>query len=213
MTESKLAALTFDDGPNVVTTPQVLEKLEKYGIKASFFLVGDNINEQSAQVVKAAHDMGCEINNHSRTHSAMPQQSAEEIRAEIAFTSEKIAAITGEMPRFFRPPYIAISESMYENIELSFIAGIGAEDWLDEVSAHERAEKILSQTIDGDIILLHDMQGNTKTVQALDEIIPGLKERGFSFVTVSELFAAKGIKPRRGVTYTNVMSEDLSGRG
>lgn len=213
MSERKAAALTFDDGPNNVTTPQVLEKLKKYGVKASFFLVGDNISDQSARFVKAAHDMGCEINNHSRTHSAMPTLSPQEMRAEIEYTSDKIKQITGEPPRFFRPPYIAISDSMYENIDLTFIAGIGAEDWLDEVSAEQRAQRILAQLQDGDIILLHDMVGNYRTVAALDMIIPAVLERGYELVTVSELFAAKGIAPKRGVTYTNVLSEQLSGRG
>lgn len=212
MSERKVIALTFDDGPNTVTTPQVLEKLGKYGAVASFFLVGDNISSESAKVAKMAYEMGCELNNHSRTHSAMPQLSPEEMRGEIAFTSERITQITGEAPRFFRPPYIAISEPMYENIDLPFIAGIGAEDWLDEVSADERSARILAQARDGDIILLHDMEGNFRTVQALDKIIPGLIAAGFDLVTVTELFSAKRVTPRRGVTYTNVLSEALDGR-
>ena len=65
----KVIALTFDDGPNVTCTPKVLDLLEKYGVKASFFLIGDNIDEQSAEVVKRAYTMGCEINNHSRSSS------------------------------------------------------------------------------------------------------------------------------------------------
>lgn len=213
MSERKVIALTFDDGPNTVTTPQVLEKLGKYGAVASFFLVGDNITSESAKVAKMAYEMGCELNNHSRTHSAMPQLTPEEMRDEIAFTSERITQITGEAPRFFRPPYIAISEPMYENIDLPFIAGIGAEDWLDEVSADERSARILAQARDGDIILLHDMEGNFRTVQALDKIIPGLIAAGFELVTVTELFKAKRVTPRRGVTYTNALSEALDGRG
>lgn len=213
MSERKVIALTFDDGPNTVTTPQVLEKLGKYGAVASFFLVGDNITSESAKVAKMAYEMGCELNNHSRTHSAMPQLSPEEMRDEIAFTSERITQITGEAPRFFRPPYIAISEPMYENIDLPFIAGIGAEDWLDEVSADERSARILAQARDGDIILLHDMEGNFRTVQALDKIIPGLIAAGFELVTVTELFSAKRVTPRHGVTYTNALSEALDGRG
>lgn len=213
MSERKVIALTFDDGPNTVTTPQVLEKLGKYGAVASFFLVGDNISSESAKVAKMAYEMGCELNNHSRTHSAMPQLTPEEMRDELAFTSERITQITGEAPRFFRPPYIAISELMYENIDLPFIAGIGAEDWLDEVSADERASRILAQARDGDIILLHDMEGNFRTVQALDKIIPGLIAAGFELVTVTELFSAKRVTPRRGVTYTNALSEALDGRG
>ena len=199
-----LAALTFDDGPNTITTPQVIEKLKKYGVRASFFLVGDNITEKSAAESRRAYEMGCEINNHSRTHSAMPQLSPEEMRAEITFTNEKIQQITGTAPKFFRPPYIAVSGEMYENIDLPFIAGIGAEDWLDEVSAEMRAEKILSQVCDGSIILLHDMVGNFRTVNALDIIIPEMTSCGFDFVTVSELFAMEGVQPVRGRVYSNV---------
>lgn len=199
--EKKLCALTFDDGPNTDTTPLVLEKLWKYGITATFFIVGNNIDEDSEQVVKKASDMGCEICNHSRTHSAMPELSAEDIRAEIEFTSGEIERITGKRPKFFRPPYIAVNSTMYENIDLTFIAGIGAEDWLPEVTAEERAEKILAQIKDGAVILLHDMSGNTPTVEALDIIIPALKEE-YEFVTVSKLFELSGVTPKKGIVYS-----------
>lgn len=208
MNEKKLAALTFDDGPNTVTTPQVLEKLAKYGVIASFFVVGDNITPESERVMKKAAEVGCEINNHSRTHSVMPEQSPQQMRAEIDFTSGIIERAVGKAPRFFRPPYIAVSEAMFESIPLTFIAGIGAEDWLDEVSAEERAQRILDAVKDGDIILLHDMEGNTATVNALDTIIPELISRGFELVTVGGLFAAKGITPKRGVVYSNVLQEN-----
>ena len=202
-----LAALTFDDGPNIYTTPQVIEKLKQYGVVASFFLVGDNITEKTEAVTRSEFEMGCEIHNHSRTHSAMPQLSPEEMRAEIAFTNEKVKGITGVEPRFFRPPYIAVSAEMYDNIDLPFIAGIGAEDWLDEVSAEQRAEKILSQVCDGSIILLHDMRGNYRTVNALDIIIPELLARGYELVTVSELFRREGVEPVRGRVYSNVFQK------
>lgn len=208
MNEKKLAALTFDDGPNTVTTPQVLEKLEKYGVVASFFVVGDNITPESERVMKKAAEMGCEINNHSRTHSVMPEQSPQQMRAETDFTSGIIERVTGKAPRFFRPPYIAVSEAMFESIPLTFIAGIGAQDWLDEVSAEERAQRILDAVKDGDIILLHDMEGNTATVNALDTIIPELISRGIELVTVGGLFAAKGVTPKRGVVYSNVLQEN-----
>ncbi|MGN0603384.1 MAG: polysaccharide deacetylase family protein [Oscillospiraceae bacterium] len=197
----KLCALTFDDGPNTDTTPLVLEKLRKYGITATFFIVGNNIDEDSEQVVKKAADMGCEICNHSRTHSAMPELSAEDIRAEIEFTSGEIERITGKRPKFFRPPYIVVNSTMYENIDLTFIAGIGAEDWLPEVTAEERAERILAQIKDGAVILLHDMSGNTPTVNALDIIIPALKDE-YEFVTVSELFERAGVTPKKGIVYS-----------
>ncbi len=208
MEGKKTVALTFDDGPNIVTTPAVMEKLERFGVIASFFLVGNMINEQSAAVSKKAHDMGCEICCHSKTHSAMTELTPEDICAEMEFTNAKIEEITSEPPRFFRPPYIAVNRAMYDNISLPFIAGIGAEDWLDEVSAKERADRILSQVKDGDIILLHDMEGNFRTVDALEIIIPELLKRGFELLTVSELFERNGIKLQHGVIYSNVFKAD-----
>ena len=205
--EVKYIALTFDDGPNTTTTNDVLDKLEKHGIVASFFLVGNNINDDSAKVVKRAYDMGCEINNHSRSHSDMTTLSAEEIQAEYKYVDDKVFEITGEHTRFFRPPYIAVHQIVFDNIDVPFIAGIGATDWEERITAEKRAKTILKQAKDGDIILLHDMQGNSQTVEALDTIIPELKAQGYKFVTVSELFKAKGIDPDMEKVYTNVTQQ------
>ena len=203
---TKVIALTFDDGPNTTTTVQVLEKLEKYDVTASFFVIGNHINPSTAKVIKRAFSMGCEIANHSQTHSFMNQMEAEAIEKEIQFTSDKILEITGVSPNFFRPPYIAVNDIMYEHINLPFICGHGAEDWVDTVTAQQRAQRILDQVSDGSIILLHDMEGNIKTVDALDILIPKLKEQGYQFVTVSELFKIKGVVPSNHdkITYTNV---------
>lgn len=189
----KLAALTFDDGPSADTTAQVLDVLEEFHEIGTFFLIGQNINEQTEGMVKRALKMGCEIENHSWSHPAMPKLSAAQIREEVSRTTEQIVRITGREPVFFRPPYIAVSDEMYEQIPLTFIAGIGCEDWNDQVSAGERAERILSGVMDGAVILLHDMAGNQKTVEALRLIIPRLKQMGYRFVTMERLFEEKGI--------------------
>ena len=206
--EVKYIALTFDDGPNSTTTNEVIDKLEKYGIVASFFLVGNNIDDESAKAVKRAYDLGCEIDNHSRTHSNMTELSAEEIKAEYDYTDGKVYEITGEHTKFFRPPYIAVHQIMFDNIDVPFIAGIGANDWEDRVTAEMRARMILKQAKDGDIILLHDAEGNSMTVEALDTIIPELQKQGYKFVTVTELFKAKGIEPDMEKVYTNVMQKN-----
>lgn len=206
--EVKYIALTFDDGPNSTTTNEVIDKLDKYGIVASFFLVGNNIDDESAKAVKRAYDLGCEIDNHSRTHSNMTELSAEEIKAEYDYTDGKVYEITGEHTKFFRPPYIAVHQIMFDNIDVPFIAGIGANDWEDRVTAEMRARMILKQAKDGDIILLHDAEGNSMTVEALDTIIPELQKQGYKFVTVTELFRAKGIKPDMEKVYTNVMQKN-----
>ena len=203
-----MVALTFDDGPNTSTTTQVLDKLELYGVPASFFLIGNNINAESAKVVKRAYEMGCEIDNHSKTHSYMTQMTAEEIAAEVQFVSDKVEEITGEPTKFFRPPYIATNADMYANIDMPFICGAGCNDWDNKVTVQERIDNTVNQVQDGTIILLHDAQGNFQTVEALDTIIPTLLEQGYQFVTVSELFEAKGvaITPDDTTLYTVVQS-------
>lgn len=204
MSTEKIIALTFDDGPNTVTTPQILDIIQKYNVPASFFVCGNNITSESCAVMVRAAGLGCEIQNHSQTHSDMTGMSSDEIRAEVDFTSDKIEEAVGVRPRFFRPPYIAVNEKMHEVIDLTFICGLGAEDWLDEVSAEERCKRIISQAEDGLVILLHDMAGNEKTVKAIDMIIPELQRQGYKFVTVSQLFEIKNVVPKRGEMYTIV---------
>ena len=189
-----IIALTFDDGPNTTTTNQVLDLLDKYQVRASFFLIGDNINDESAKSVKRAYDMGCEINNHSKTHSYMNKMEAEDIKAEVQFVSDKVKEITGEPTTFFRPPYIAVNGTMYDNIDMPFINGVGCNDWDSSVEVETRLKRLNRQIKDGVIILLHDVQGNDKTVELLDILIPQLLEDGYQFATVSELFEARGIE-------------------
>lgn len=191
--EKKYIALSFDDGPNTTTTNDVLDVLEQYGIKASFFLIGNNINSETEVVVKRAYDMGCDIENHSKSHPYMNEMSIDEIKEEVSFVNDYIKKITGETPTFFRPPYIAINNTMYDNIDQVFIAGFGCNDWDPAIPADRRAQVILRQAQDGGIILLHDAQGNDQTVEALHTIIPELQAQGYEFVTMTELFEIKGV--------------------
>ena len=200
-----IIALTFDDGPNTVITPQVLDLLEEHGAVGTFFLIAQNITPESAEVVRRAKAMGCDIENHSLTHGFMNQMSPEEIRSEVRACTEKITEITGEAPAFFRPPFIAVSRDMYDLIDLTFICGAGCEDWVPSVSAQERAERVLAGAEDGQIVLLHDMQWNQNTVEALKTILPELKKRDYRFVTVSRLFREKQVVPQRGWLYSNVL--------
>ena len=189
-----IIALTFDDGPNTVVTPQVLDILEQEGIKASFFLIARNITPESAEVVRRAKAMGCEIENHTVTHPFMDKLTVEEIRREVQECTDRIIEITGEAPKYFRPPFIALSQAMYDNIDLTFICGM------------------IANAEDGQIVLLHDMQWNQYTVEALKTIIPELKKRGYEFATVSELFEKKHVTPRHGWLYTNVLQETSDDR-
>ena len=193
--DKKVIALTFDDGPNTTTTSAVLDLVEQYGIKVSFFVIGQNINAQSAEVMKRAYSLGCEINSHSYTHSYMDKMTAEEIRDEMERTAQLIYDNVGEYPKFFRPPYIAVNSTMYENIDIPFISGIGCNDWDDRVTVEKRVKFVTEKCGDGCIVLLHDAAGNSKTAEALKEIIPRMLEEGYVFVTTDELFKVKGIVP------------------
>ena len=105
----------------------------------------------------------------------------------------------------FRPPYIATSERMFQQISLPFLSGLGCEDWLPEVDVETRIKRILDNTRDGDIFLLHDMEGNEATAEALDVIIPELQKQGYVFVTASELFRRAGVNPEvYGHVWNNV---------
>lgn len=203
--QEKLIALSFDDGPNTTTTVHMLDVLKKHGVKASFFVIGKNITKESAKVMKRAYEEGHDIENHSLTHSAMSQLSPDSIRKEVASTSSLVKRYVGKAPQFFRPPYINVDQKMYDNIKLGFICGEGCEDWVDSISVDERVKRITASAKDGIIYLLHDFEGNEQTVGAVDRIIPILKERGYRFVTVPELFKLKGVKPKRNVIYTDVM--------
>ena len=175
MTEKKFVALTFDDGPTPGITDQVLDVLKENDIVASFFLIGQKITEQSEYLIRRAYDMGCSIENHSKTHPGMPELNDREILDEVSYTTEQIVRITGEKPEFFRPPYISYNQKMYDLIDLTFICGYGCEDWEPSVTAKERADRILRDAKPGFIILLHDMEGNTQTVEAIKTIIPDRK--------------------------------------
>ena len=202
-------AITFDDGPNATTTMEVLDILEKYQVRASFFLIGTNINDKSAKSVKRAFDLGCDIENHSKTHSYMDKMTADEIKDEVAYVNDKVKEITGTTPKFFRPPYIAVNSTMYDNIDMTFISGLGCNDWNDKVTAEYRAKYLEKKASDGVIFLLHDAEGNSKTVEALDKAIPILLEKGFQFATISELFELKGVEISG--TDTNIYSELIAG--
>lgn len=202
--EEKLVALAFDDGPNGTTTKQVLDVLESQGVPASFFVVGSWVEEDGIRQMKRGLTLGCEYENHSWTHSDMTKLSREEITEEIRRTSSLITELTGREPRFFRPPYISTNDLMFETIDLTFVCGFAADDWIPMTTAESRAAGIIAGAKDGGLTLLHDLRGNDNTVEALKTIIPELKKQGYTFVTVSQLFDRKGVVPGRGKIYSYV---------
>ena len=190
-------SLTFDDGPNLDVTSQILDLLELHKIPASFFLIGQNINEKSAEAVRREIDDGCSVECHSWSHPAFPKLTPVEMLDEIEKTNAAIEKYSGKKPIFFRPPYIAVNQLMFDTIKMPFIEGRGVDDWNDSVSVETRVEGVVKNAHDGQIILLHDMSGNQKTVEALKKIIPVLKENGAEFYTVRDLFKVCGVNPNQ----------------
>ena len=193
---AKYISLTFDDGPNLGddhTMNDMLDLLEKNDVVGSFFLIGNKINDKNAKVIKRAFDMGCDIENHSWTHPAMPELTKEEMIEEYEKCDQAIIKITGKKPEFFRPPYIAVNDLMHQVIPTPFIQGHGCKDWEPDVSAEERIKMMEEGTKDGVLYLLHVMEGNINTLKALEYLIPKLKKDDYTFVTVPEMFRIKGI--------------------
>lgn len=201
---TKLVALTFDDGPSS-TTPQVLDILAKNGAVATFFLIGQNINHDTKPIMERQLSMGCELACHSYTHSDMAVMEASQVQDEVNRCVNAIKDTVNVEVTFFRAPYLSTSDTVFDNIDLSFIQGIGCNDWEDSCSADERQKLVLKQVTDGSIVLLHDFQGNDNTVQALPGIIEELKKKGYLFVTVSDLFKRKNVNPNvKNKVWSNV---------
>lgn len=194
--EKKYVAMTFDDGPNTVTTQQMLDVLEEFGVPGTFFLIGQYINDDTREVMKRQLKLGCELENHSFTHTAFTELTVEQMQEQVAKTNELIREVTGRTPMFFRPPFISVNDQVFESVDMPFIMGHMCTDWDENNRPFDRAGLILKQVKDGSIILLHDTYGNSLSVRALQLVLEALKEEGYEFVTLSELFRIKGIDPR-----------------
>lgn len=197
--DDKVVALTFDDGPWPETTEQVLDVLDQYGAKATFFTIGDQVAGHS-DLVKRAFDAGHQICTHSWDHAAgsgngvdLTRMSAEEQIAEVAKGYEAIEAVTGTTAsHVFRAPGGNFTGSIVWTLRDYVDAEIGwnvdTEDWR-RPGAETIANRIMSAK-SGEIVLMHDGGGDrTQTVEALRTALPYLKEQGFRFVTMDELLA------------------------
>lgn len=193
--DEKLTALTFDDGPDVELTALVLDKLDKYNVPATFMVIGQKIDDSTSGIIKRIVSSGHELGNHSWSYLSMGDMSAEEIIESVRKTTDAIIKYSATTPKFFRAPNLVYSQTLYDNVDLIFANGITADDWVQTTTAQQRAESIIGQVKDGAIILLHDVQPLPHpTPEALDLIIPTLKDQGYEFVTLSELFLRKGLE-------------------
>jgi len=199
--KEKQLALTFDDGPNTGTMVQILDLLDRFGAKATFFVVGSNITAESAPVVREACRRGHEIGNHGWNHLHMTRLEAQQAAWEVSSLQTRVEGITGKAPALFRPPYIDVDEALLKRIPMPFISGSGNNDWDAACTVEQRIEGALRDARDGAILLMHCFEKNDATVEALKTILPELQRRGYRMVTVSRLFAEKGIPLKPGILY------------
>lgn len=190
-------ALTFDDGPSAANTPRLLDMLAKRNIKATFFVVGECARDHP-DLLKRELAEGHEIANHSWSHPNLGKMSDDAVRSQLQKTHDAILQATGVAPKYLRPPYGSFTERQrkwaYEQFGYKCIFWeVDPLDWKRPGSAVV-AQRILSSTKPGYIILAHDI--HKQTVDAMPEVLDGLLAKGFKFVTVSELIAMDHPKPK-----------------
>jgi len=189
-TSRPLLALTFDDGPHPELTPRLLDILRHEGIRATFYVIGRNV-QTYPEIAKRIVAEGHEIANHTWSHPALTSVGAARLNKEIASTSDIIQRVTGRRPTNMRPPYGAVNDrvraSMYKDHGLDVIMwSVDPLDWKRPGAAAVR-ERLVSGASPGGILLAHDIHPGT--IEAMPGTIKDLKAKGYGFATVSQLLA------------------------
>ncbi|MBE6531660.1 MAG: chitooligosaccharide deacetylase [Ruminococcaceae bacterium] len=186
----KKIALTFDDGPHPIYTGRILEVLEEYGVKATFFVIGCNV-ENYPDAFKELLDSGCEIGNHTYSHKDIGKMSEKDVLYQLEKTEEAVSKFTDQKLSLCRPPEGSCGKALEAvSIEKGYDIILWSIDTLDwaHTPSERIANKILDSTCGGDIVLMHDyVSGGCQAPDALRIIIPKLLDEGYEFVTVSEL--------------------------
>lgn len=182
--QPRQVALTFDDGPHQTCTPALLDGLKQRGVKATFFLMGENIAGKES-LVQRMQEEGHLIGNHSYRHIQMTKEGAEQACAEIEQTETLIQNITGRRPEYLRPPYGAWNEQLECRVNLTTVLwNVDSLDWKLQ-NTEQIVRRVEKDVKNGDIILMHDIFPTS--VEAALRIVDDLQKQGYEFVTVEEL--------------------------
>ena len=185
--DQKLVSISFDAAWGNEDTQQLIDILGQYGVKATFFVVGEWVDKYP-QSVKALSDAGHEVMNHSNTHAHYPQLSADQVVADLNACNDKIEAVTGVRPTLVRLPY-----GDYDDSSINAVRSLGMEpiqwdvdslDWK-EISAEEITRRVTSKVGPGSIVLFHNAALHTP--EALPAILSALIQEGYTFVPISQL--------------------------
>ena len=183
-------ALTFDDGPNPEYTPQILAVLDKYHVKATFFMAGE-MTQQYPKVVRKVTDQGHEVANHTMTHPEAPKVDRQRLRQEVREAAQLLEEISGKKIHYFRPPYgyfdAAYFQACRDNNMDVVLWSIVPKDW-EQPPAEVIVQRVSVEIQPGAIVLLHDGGGDRRqTVKALPSIIEAIQAKGLQVVTLSQL--------------------------
>lgn len=188
--EAKIVALTFDDGPNAARTPPLLDLLAKHEVKASFFMLGIQI-EREPEIAKAVYEAGHLIGNHTYDHPQMIFKSASFMRAQIERTDSLIQTFGPAEIQYFRPPYSSkyvVLPWLISRMGKTMVTGTydPPSEYSSPYPAQKVADEVLANVQNGSIIYLHDGKGSDAEafLQSVELIIVGLKAQGFRFVRI-----------------------------
>ena len=193
----KMVALTYDDGPGQYTDAIVKCLKDNQG-RATFFVLGSRVNSYK-NAVKTADELGCEIANHSYSHSNLTRLSEAEIKEEMNKTDAVIKKVIGKTTTLMRTPGGATSQLVQKNVGKPIILwSIDTRDW-EHRDSKKTIASVMNNVKDGDIVLMHDIHEATKVASL--ELIPRLRREGYQLVTVSELAKYRGIDMQKGQIY------------
>jgi peptidoglycan/xylan/chitin deacetylase (PgdA/CDA1 family) len=200
--DQRRVALTFDDGPDGEWTPEILDILDRYGVKATFFCVGMMIR-YFPSVVRRLVEQGHVVGNHTWNHPHLPRLQPSQVRYELRRTSDELVRVAGVRPRLFRPPYGQLDEDVIREV-----IGMGYRIILWNVDSlcwagldgPQIATNVLMHMQPGGIVLMHSAGGVNRlpTVQALPYIIDITRAAGYTFATVPELLGISAYEPFTG---------------
>ncbi|WEG11871.1 polysaccharide deacetylase family protein [Pullulanibacillus sp. KACC 23026] len=192
-TDELAVAITFDDGPNPIYTPQVLEIFDEVSGKATFFMIGEQMVKEP-ELVKTISEKGHEIGNHSYTHANLTEIDEAAIQRELGQNEKLIETLTGRKPAIMRPPYLAFNEivqSVVHQFDYEAIGALNMEatDWeqpgVDHIYTASR-----KHVQNGSILIFHDGYGDrSQTIEAVRLLVRDLTKAGYQLVTVSELLS------------------------
>lgn len=195
-----IVAFTFDDGPYTPVTGRILDVLEAYHSQATFFVMGNRVNNYT-DTLKRAYELGNQIGNHSFNHKSFEKISEGDVLWQIAYTNDLVEGIIGVRPALVRVPYGAYKGQVSAAVKYPMIQwNVDTLDWKTKDKDAIIAE-VMRTISDGDIILMHDLY--PATADAFAELVPVLIEQGYQLVTVRDLYAAKGIPLEPGRVYFN----------